>query len=101
MLRSGLYKLPIYGKERESVFSEKHAKFLDRIYFFDTKTYVFNDEYFTPEYLARMYRNNINNKTYLDLVEYAKELIEINPAAKLNDFVEYIQMRVDTEEGNL
>lgn len=95
MLRSGLYKLPIYGKERESVFSEKHAKFLDRIYFFDTKTYVFNDEYFTPEYLARIYRNNINNKTYLDLAEYAKELIEINPAANLNDFIEYIQMRVD------
>ncbi|MBQ0090581.1 MAG: hypothetical protein KBT27_14745 [Prevotellaceae bacterium] len=101
MLRSELYRFPFYGKERESVFSEMHARFLDRIYFFDTKEYALNDEYFTPECLARMYREKMNNKTSLDLVVCAKELLEINPAAKLNDFVEFIQMKVDVEGDEL
>ena len=94
MLMSDLYRLPIYGRERESLYSGMHAKFLDRIYFFDTKEYALNDEYFTPEYLAWAYRNNINNETSPDLIMYARELLEINPAAKLNDFVGYIQMRM-------
>ena len=38
-----------------------------------------------------MYRNNVNKETSIDLEKYAKELLEINPAAKLNDFLDYLE----------
>ena len=97
-LMSDLYRQPVHGKERESLYSKMHAEFLDRVYFFDTKEYALMDEYFTPEYLACAYINTVNEKTSLDLIMYAKELLEINPAAKLNDLVGYIQMRADEAE---
>ena len=97
-LMSDLYRQPVHGKERESLYSKMHAEFLDGVYFFDTKEYALMDEYFTPEYLACAYINTVNEKTSLDLIMYAKELLEINPAAKLNDLVGYIQMRADEAE---
>lgn len=40
--------------------------------------------------MAREYRDNVNKETSIDLERYAKELLEVNPSAKLNDFVEYL-----------
>ena len=87
-----------YNRERESMFARMHAEFLDRIYFFDTKDYALNSEYFTPAYLVKVYKDNINKDCTLDLMEYAEELLDINPAAKLHDFVDFLQQRVDWGE---
>ena len=80
------------------MFARMHAEFLDRIFFFDTKDYALNSEYFTPAYLVKVYKDNINKDCTLDLMEYAEELLDINPAAKLHDFVDFLQQRVDWGE---
>lgn len=87
-----------YNRESESMFARMHAEFLDRIFFFDTKDYALNSEYFTPAYLVKVYKDNINKDCTLDLMEYAEELLDINPAAKLHDFVDFLQQRVDWGE---
>lgn len=88
--RADLYRDSVFVNQREAMLSRKHAEFLDRIYFFDTKDYSLGCDYFTPAYMAWVYRNNVNKETSIDLERYAKELLEVNPSAKLNDFVEYL-----------
>lgn len=90
--KADLLRFPNCGRERESMYARMHVGFLERIYFFDTKEYVFNYEYFTPDYLVKVYKEKVNKDTPLDLMEYATELLEINPMAKLLDFIEYIKM---------
>lgn len=84
---------PVYNSERESLFARMHAEFLDRIYFLDTKDYALKCYYFTPNDLVEVYKNSINRDCSLDLLRYAKGLLDINPAAKLRDFVDYVQLR--------
>lgn len=90
--RADLYRDSVFVNQREAMLSRKHAEFLDRIYFFDTKDYSLACYYFTSADMAREYRDNVNKETSIDLEKYAKELLEINPAATLNDFVEYLIM---------
>ena len=89
--KEDLYQDSIFSHQQEATLSRKHAEFLDRIYFFDTKDYALACYYYTPKDMAREYRDSINKETTIDLEKYAKELLDINPAAKLNDFLDYLE----------
>ena len=89
--KEALYQDSIFSHQQEATLSRKHAEFLDRIYFFDTKDYALACYYYTPKDMAREYRDSINKETTIDLEKYAKELLDINPAAKLNDFLDYLE----------
>ena len=49
--------------------------------------------FFTP---ARVYRDDVNKEMTIDLEKYVQELLGVNPAANLRDFIEYLTM-IDDE----